>query len=593
MDAFLTWCERHERTAFWATVAVFVVLRLLGAHSPLHQDEYKWPLITSPSYVSDVNIPHPPLSELIYRTGGHIVGYGMGFRYIPFFFGLLDLFLLYYYLRSRFNTKTAILGSAIFSLSYFSILASLMVDTDGAILPFFFLLCLIFYEKARRAFAEPAKLAGQGKRRAFAILGLAVCAALGFFVKVSFILPIAAIALDFLWEQRSLIDMKKAARYALYALGFFVGLGALLLVAHSIFPFFNLSASASYWIHFAHLHRNWFQTFIQVVKALFYASPFLVFAPAFLTREGVRKARPMLLYIAVGLIFYVALFDFSTGALDRYMQYIIVPLSVIAAIACMSVFAPDSSAPAKKAGQKAHSIPRRSYVVPLAFMALATLLILLSQFIPHYVPSLNPKSEWISRIASLRWDFVYPFSGGSGPIGFYVSFLFMALSWIVSACVTVFTVRKPSLRAFGLASLLIIGIAYNAIFTEEYLFGFINGSASRLIGPAVSFIESRPEIEHVIVYNDNGGYEVQQTGTYARRMYADPMFVDTYKKVFSSYSGHVLEVDVPRIDPNSIYRKYLDSCSVIYDETDRKMEAKIYSCQPMPSLMATSAPQAI
>jgi hypothetical protein len=98
-------------TREWVLVAllviVFVVIRLPGVHLPLHQDEYKWPMIVNPALGSEVSIPHPPLSQFIYRTAGYIVGFNVNFRFVPLFFGALNLALLYYFLRMRFSKRTA------------------------------------------------------------------------------------------------------------------------------------------------------------------------------------------------------------------------------------------------------------------------------------------------------------------------------------------------------------------------------------------------------------------------------------------------------------------------------------------------------
>jgi hypothetical protein len=89
----------------------------------------------------------------------------------------------------------------------------------------------------------------------------------------------------------------------------------------------------------------------------------------------------------------------------------------------------------------------------------------------------------------------------------------------------------------------------------------------------------------VTVYNDNGGNEIQEIGKYRKRLYTDPKF-DVNEKVatLNQYKEHYLEINVPRIDPNSVYRKYLDSCKIIYSNTDKSISAIVYDCTKAPDI---------
>lgn len=548
------WFRSHEKVALIILTVFFIGIRLPGVDLPLHQDEYKWPKIVNPALEGSTEIPHPPLSQFIYREAGRMVGYDVDFRFVPLFFGTINLLLLYYFLRMRFGRQAAYVGGVLFTLSYFSILASLMVDTDGQIMPFFFLLALIAYYKAKVTSA---------REQVWWIVGLIAACILGFFVKVSFVLAIGAIVVDFLWEQRARLTKKEVVRYALIGCGMIGGLVILLFIAQTIFSFFDLSTAFSYWKHFIQSDRNWLQTAIQIVKAFLYTSPLLVFLPMFLSSEKKRELRPFILYICFGLVFYILLFDFSIGALDRYMQYVIIPLCALSAVALVSIWKSD--------GQK--------YTKEFLLLgSIIALVLLYLAGVHHAVPSLHPKSAWIGRALSLRWNFLYPFSGGSGPLGFYVSFLFLALSWIGICILVAVGYFKASFRKKMVLIMLPIAFVYNGLFTEEYLFGGLYGSASRLLPRAVEFIKNNPDIERVIVYNDNGGDEVYKTGKYERRMYTVPQFEQTYKEVLSAFEGHVLVIDIPRIDPESFYGQYLRSCDVIYTDLDKYITLSVFEC---------------
>ncbi len=559
------WWEQHEWLVVAALCLVFVLLRLPGVSLPLHQDEYKWPLITNPTYVSVTAIPHPPLGEFIYRTAGRMVGFDVHFRFVPLLFGTLNLILLYYLVRERFGKREALVAIGIWIFSYFSVLASLMVDTDGEIMPFFFLLALIGYYKYT-----------SGKKYTWLVLCVLACIG-GFFIKLSFLLAVAAIVADFLWTQKDRLNYKKVVTYVGSGVGVLVLLALLLVLAHNVFPFFNLSTSLSYWEHFANLHHDWLQTGIQCVKALLYTSPLLVFVPLLGSKEIFSKIRPLYFFLIFSFFFYIILFDFSLGALDRYLQLVILPLSVMSAATIVSVF-----------NLKLHSSVHPEVNRTKEFFLLgiiAALILILVQFLPHYAPPLQPKAEWISRVLSLRWNFVYPFSGGSGPLGFYVSFLFIALAWIISLIAVGCALWKPTFRKPLLMFLLIVGFSYNIVFIEEYLCGYVNGHAATLLLHAVEFIKQDPDIEHVTVYNDNGGSEIQALGKYRKRLYIDPKFDQTEKvATLNMYKEHYFVLNIPNIDSGNIYQTYFDSCQVVYRETDKQISATIYDCRQAPDI---------
>ena len=185
---------------------------------------------------------------------------------------------------------------------------------------------------------------------------------------------------------------------------------------------------------------------IQLIKALLFASPLLIVPFLFIDREIFSKTRVLFLFILLGLFFYILVFDFSIGALDRYLQFLIVPLCVIAG----AIFA------------KYINFPRKLGII---WPILISILLISVQFFNHFVPSLYPKTEWINRALSLKWNFLFPFLGGSGPTPFYVSFLFIALMWVICVLVSLLALRKIELRRGVLLGVLFFGFCYNIVFS--------------------------------------------------------------------------------------------------------------------------------
>ena len=553
---------KKSTLVFLLIVTVFVGLHLFGVHSPYHQDEYKWVLYSHQELTPPGTVPHPPLTEFIYTRVGPFVG-DHNFRFIPFAFGLVNLFLLFYLVKYLYDKKTAYIAISIFTLSFYSLLASIMVDVDGAIMPFFFLILVIGYLKWK-------ELEFKINKTAYFWMFMTIIGALGgFFIKISSILPILAVFTDFLFYKKAFDDKKKILKYGMYGLLGIFTLVVLLVLSKFVFKFFDLEYSLKYWQHFIVWKRGWFQTAIQCIKALLFSSPFLVLIPFLSKREDLVKTRIFTFFLFFAFIFYIVLFDFSIGALDRYLQLVVVPLTIISSVVISKLL----------------SVQDKKSKEFLFIGVIVSLLLVVVQTLPHYVPPLHPKSEWISRILSLKWNFLYPFSGGSGPVGFYQSFLFMALVWIIFIVGVGLAYWKIEYRKRIFLLLLPIGIIYNGMFIEEYLFGMYFGSAPKLLESSMQYIKQNKDIKMVTTYNDNGGFELQWMNKYRKRLYIDPKF-DINEKIttLNTYKEHYFVLNIPRIDSGSIYQKYFNSCVNIWSEKSGYIEAVIYDCKKAPEL---------
>lgn len=549
--------SKKEWFAVLLIFVVFLVLRIPGAHEPYHQDEYKWVQYSHPEIVPPGTVPHPPLTEAIYTKIGPLVG-DDNFRFIPLSFSVFNFFLLFYLVRNIFGVRAAFASIILFTISFYSVLASLMVDVDGSVMPFFFLLSLVGYYKLRGSNFELRNV----NIKWWVLLGIGVLG--GFLIKVVFVLQMAALALDFAIEKGVFSDKKRLLKHASFGLLGILVLVLVLVLSKYVFPFFNLSYAVKYWKHFVVWGgRGWLQTFIQFAKAVMYLSPLLVLPGLFVDKDTFRKARPLFLFVILGLLFYLAAFDFSLGALDRYFQFLVLPLTVIAG----AVFAKVWSSNVDKIS--------RPDVVAVTLVSIG---IFALQFFEQFVPPLYPKSEWLSRLVSFKWNFLFPFTGGSGPLPFYVSFQFIALFWIVSTVFVALASINRKVAKKSLFAVIIFGLVYNALFIEEYMAGKINGNTSRLVTNSVEFIENNSDVERVIVYNDNGGWEIKRLGKYARRMYATPQFEGTYEKFLSDFQGHMLYINIPRIYDHNLYWQYIDSCSVVFQEEIRYLTAQVLDC---------------
>src|SRR3989338_9703639 len=94
--------HRKEFILLIFLAVVFVALHIFGLSQPYHQDEYKWPIIVNPELTEPGVIPHPPLSEAIYRATRNFFG-DENFRVTPLIFSLINLTLIYIIVRRRYG----------------------------------------------------------------------------------------------------------------------------------------------------------------------------------------------------------------------------------------------------------------------------------------------------------------------------------------------------------------------------------------------------------------------------------------------------------------------------------------------------------
>jgi hypothetical protein len=565
-------------------LVLFLAIRIPGIGIPYYQDEWKNVSASASIQSAGQFFAHPPLMQMLFVADRAMFGID-GFRLLPLIFAALSLWLLYIAVRNRAGQSAGLWAMLFGVFCFYNILGALQTDVDGSILPFCFLLAVIAYDKIRADLFLSQADRKQLLRVNGWVVVLALALLVGMLTKLSFVLVISVFVLDHLWENRRNHVGAQIGRLA----GYCIALGAiyigLLYAIQALYPAFSISFMLGHAQQFAGTGgRNWTQIIVQAVKALYYVSP-LVIAPCFLaTREALRKARPFLIYLIVGCIFYFVLFDFSQGALDKYLMFATVPLIAIAAVSLSE--AVNTCFTSENKGKLSAAIGTG---IP-AVLVLAGLAVWTNLLHPIAVP-LYPKAEWFGRVAHGHWNILTPITGGSGPMGFYVSFLFIATAFIVAVVAAV--VGRLALKGrFGerglvwlvpmLCVIIAVGLAYNAVFAEEYMFGAINGSSAKVLSADVEFIRQTPLIKQVMTYNDTGAGALTAIDAYAGRIYATPDAEDLYRSKFAGFSAvpgsGYLVVDVPRLAADSFYAKFFASCTVLYQSVSGQISGTVYRC---------------
>lgn len=306
------------------------------------------------------------------------------------------------------------------------------------------------------------------------------------------------------------------------------------------------------------------QIAVQALKAVYYLSPLLVAPLVSITRDVASKTRIFILYLVLGIMFYVVIFDFSQGALDKYLAFAIVPLAAIGGAAMRKIYD----------GIHGKAWPPTWSALTGAAIALAILSV---NFLPQIVVGLYPKTAWFSSIARGHWNILTPFTGGSGPMGFYVTFSFIALSFLACIAFATLARAKKGLAVPAVTIMLMVGFSYNLVFAEELQYGKINGSSSAVLGELSAYIASDPDIKEVLSYNDIGSGQIGSK--YAGRFYAAPQFEEGHRDKFAKFSGYYMIVDIPHLYENGFYAQFFSRCRIARAVSSGRIGGYIYDCR--------------
>ena len=516
--------------AAWPTLVLvlvgFLFLLFLGFGQVYHQDEYRW--VEMVLKIHDNPVDHPPMAPFLYGIVVRLFG-DASLRLVPALMGLANMVLVYLVsVRLSARRRVGILAAFLFASCSYSLIASLQIDIDGAVLPFFVLASVYCYLRAQ-----------EGNR--LWLLVLAVALAGGFLTKLSFVLCAGAIAMDYAMSVR-------AARSWLFS-------GAVIAHARD----FNLFNFAS---------RAYLDLVFKVLKSFVLLSPLLAL-PAmagFFMREVRRRYRLWYLFLLFNFIFYLVIFDFSTLTVERYFMFLIAPCAVIAADVLYRWWTKTSRQPNQ---------------VALA-VGVALLIGTLALALPHTILPQYPKIAFVNAVRSLDFSFLLPITGGSGPAGLYVSARFIL--WMGAASMGALAGWRymHRYRSFFLALFIACGLLSSLVITQEYLVGGLYGDVSKLVRQTVAYVNANPDIKHVGTYYDIGLYDLQASGKYANRFYLAPN--RDYAHGIQTFRGHYMVVDFPKVDNSHPYLQAIQRCPVIKTFTEREIQSYVYDCTKLPRL---------
>ena len=528
-------------------VLLFVFTRFFGLDQLYHQDEYRWVSQVYTAEFGKVDSPHPPVMQTLFSVGGKLFGYD-NLRVVPFFFGVLNLLLVFAVsLKLTGNKKIAYVASGLYTINIYNLIASLMIDIDGALMPFLVLLAYYFYLKAFK----------DGNKNF--ILPLILVMLIGLFTKLSYILFVGALAIEYLWV---LYDKGKF-KYQLKRTALFFGISGVLVVALYLLYGKIDPRFLEYSINFKYLNfgsRAYFDLSLRLFKFFIWLSP-LLFLPmvyGLFRKDFFIKYRLWYIYTLFNFIFYLVIFDFARLPIERYFMFIIAPAVVISSHVIYSLLSGLDK--------------KRFFLSILVFVVF----LVFTLSVAYDVVPLNPKEAYVQKIKDLDFNFLIPMTGGSGPIGFYVSAQFILWTWVAGFLWILFNKNKLAIVIF-----IVFGVSYNLLLSSENLTGAFYGNVNNVTKASIERVVSDQEINDVVTYYDAGVYYLKIADKYTGRFYTAPS--RDYSQRLTYHRGHYMIVDFPAVDKNSLYWKLISKCEIAQKFTDKYVDSYVFDCRSLPT----------
>ena len=544
---------------------LFLLFRLPLLDFIYHQDEHKWARIVNPVFSLQGESVHPPLTEITFYYFGELFGYDH-LRWLILLFAAACFWLIFAIAREHYGPKAALCSLLLFAIVPYSVIASIQIDIDGAILPFWILLTLWSFAKID----WPNFNQSVANRRWLIIFSIAILG--GLLSKISFILIAPGLFFYYLHRYQAAINRRLFARVFYVSLAVLAALTIILLLLHWLYPplspvrFLEYTRNFS-WFNFS--SRNYFQVLFLVTKAILLLSPFLLLLLN-LKNFG-RRHEFWAWYIISGLLFYLVLFDFSNRTIDRYMMFLILPLVFIGGDVLAHWFNEAKNSAGRSFITK-NLIASGIVLLPLgAWLALSY-----NKILP-----LVPKIAYLEQIKNLDFSFLLPFSSGSGPLGFYMSVKFIVLFWLTSLVAMVFwdIYKSAKFKIIANSVFFTAALIYCVFFNAELAYGWLYGSPDKVANSLFEEVVNNNDVGKVTTYNDTGTYELDRAGKHGGRFYTQPLFEDSSRRKMQQYQGYYTVVDFPEINKYSIFWKYLQSCGTVFQTQSKKINGYLFDCR--------------
>jgi len=273
-------------------------------------------------------IPHPPLSVLLFSVFAFFGGVSINvLRSMPLFIGLITIIVSYYFAKSLYNRRAAVISALIMAVIFYPVWMSLWIDSDGSVLTLFLIASLFSFHKLEKTSDKRWLLA------AGVFFGLAL---LSKYVAV-LLIPVLLLY-DFVSNR--LKNLKLIAASAVIGLVVFSIFPLLAFMFNSPDTFMNTLGYGARNLGRSDV-QNVFYSYALSLGKLFvflfqYGTPILCLLPLYSLRKSEKREYILFSFAIIILVFYA--FVIPGGSKARYIMPAVPALAILASKSISEIF---------------------------------------------------------------------------------------------------------------------------------------------------------------------------------------------------------------------------------------------------------------
>lgn len=307
-------------------VLLAIVIRLPGIGAAPFFDEVTWAYYINEFLTFSANssnfIPHPPLAIILYSLFVTIFGFSViSLRLFPLFIGILTLVVTYYFAKSLYGRKVAVLSAFLLSFIFYHVWMSLFIDVDGNLLTLFSLITLYSFHRFEKT----------TKKKWVFFAGISLGIALLSKYPAGLLIPILFLY-DLIYNKlRNLKPVLLIAIIGIAVFSFFPLFSFAMDSPNIFFDTLKWGAEGAGRMDSSNILSSYLLSVSRLVIFMFqYGTPILCLIPMylFLFRKHQRMDYILLFYIAFMLVFFT--FVTTGGPKVRYIMPVVPALAILA-----------------------------------------------------------------------------------------------------------------------------------------------------------------------------------------------------------------------------------------------------------------------
>jgi hypothetical protein len=538
----------YSRGIVFSIFLLLVLLRLLGVNQPIYDDET--------NFVQSVNDPgeyltikpvsihaHPPIAGWIYLSVGKFFGQEVWiYRLIPFFFGIINLMLVYHIVKIIYSQRAAVFSLLLMGTSFYHLLMSLEIEIEGSVLVTTFLLMTYYYFRFQKT-----------KQKKF-ILYTGMAFGLSLLTKISAIFFFGILVIHYFVDKEKLqqifsLNHIKRTIFNLLPIGitgaFMFSLYPLLMLGHFQKVFSH--GSAYYGLNFS---------LMAVAMLLFWSTPYLL-APFFLQLiELERKNSFWVVWFVSIFVIYTFLIVGRPGThgaiggvadYSRFFMNLVIPMSVLGGVYLSRI--------------------RFNFKEKILLVLSTVTLLAMFYYVNYHTKESLPRNFgiYLTALKNLNLNFLFPYTTSSGNL-MGVSFLIIVVSLLLTfmLILLVFALkRNKNSQKTILIILFSLGVSVNLFLISEYLGPVTSPDLNQIFYEVIDFTKSHQlkqpiytNNEGLLLHYNNLKFEKNQHQRYIGMYLEDIEQMPSKEGTFLYLNWPVQDFQDPRF-------KFLNNCKIL------------------------------